>query len=205
MGLIRDRDRTRQRILDAAAREFAARGYDATTMSAVARRGKVSKQLLQHHFRNKEALVLAVHDTRVRPRLEAREVLPTDPADLLAERFERHAGDGDYIRFLTWEAAAARGSAVPGQQSRRRRIRAYGTAIRGLQGGGGLTKDLDAKYLQLAVLALATYPMAFGQITRLVTGRAPQDPAFQREWARFLRVLGRRLAAPAAKRPRSAR
>ena len=50
MGLIRDRDRTRQRILDAAAREFAARGYDATTMSAVARRGKVSKQLLQHHF-----------------------------------------------------------------------------------------------------------------------------------------------------------
>ena len=47
--------------------------------------------------------------------------------------------------------------------------------------------------IQLAVLALATYPVAFGQMTRLVTGHAPNDPKFQRKWYEFLRALGERL------------
>jgi tRNA U55 pseudouridine synthase TruB len=47
--------------------------------------------------------------------------------------------------------------------------------------------------LQLAVLALATYPVAFGQMTRLVTGLAPGDPKFQRKYYEFLRALGARL------------
>ena len=40
-----------------------------------------------------------------------------------------------------------------------------------------------------AVLALATYPVAFGQMTRLVTGLAPGDPKFQRKYYEFLRAL----------------
>ena len=49
----------------------------------------------------------------------------------------------------------------------------------------------------IAVLALATYPVAFGQMTRLVTGLAPGDPKFQRKYYEFLRALGKRLAAKA--------
>jgi hypothetical protein len=44
--------------------------------------------------------------------------------------------------------------------------------------------------------ALSTYTPVFAQITRLVTGSAPADPAFVAQWMGFLRQRGRRLAEP---------
>jgi hypothetical protein len=37
--------------------------------------------------------------------------------------------------------------------------------------------------------ALTTFPIAFPQITRLVTGLKPTDPAFQQQWVKFLQRL----------------
>jgi TetR/AcrR family transcriptional regulator len=190
MGKIRDSARTRQRIVDAAAREFSEHGFGGTTVSTIARRSKLSKQLIHHHFRTKEKLFQEVHDVKFRPRIEIEELLPPDPADLIAERFEKHAGDVDYIRFLTWEAASGRPHAVPGHAARQRRIADYAAGIRKMQTDGRLRADLNPEFIQLAVLALSTYPVAFGQITRLVTGLAPANPRFRREWHNFLRQLG---------------
>ncbi len=193
MGKIRDRARTRERILDAAAVEFADHGFDAATVSGIARRSKLSKQLISHHFGNKEQLFLALHNARFRPRLENREMVPAAAAELLAERFEKHAGDTEYIRFLTWEAAGGRTRNLPGHATRRRRIADYGAAIRKMRRTGQLPSDLNPRLIHLAALALATYPMAFGQITRLVTGRSSSDPVFRRQWSKFLREIGVRL------------
>jgi hypothetical protein len=71
-----------------------------------------------------------------------------------------------------------------------------------MQADGRLPAELDPPLVQLAILSLSTYPMAFAQITQLVTGKLPTDPAFQREWYAFLRKVGERLlrtepAAPA--------
>lgn len=49
-------ERTRQRILDAAAQCFAASGFSRTTVEAIAARAGVSKTLVYHHFRAKEAM-----------------------------------------------------------------------------------------------------------------------------------------------------
>ena len=49
-------ERTRQRILDAAAQCFAARGFSRTTVEAIAAGAGVSKALVYHHFRAKEAI-----------------------------------------------------------------------------------------------------------------------------------------------------
>jgi AcrR family transcriptional regulator len=49
-------ERTRQRILDAAARCFAAHGFSRTTVEAIAAQAGVSKALVYHHFRAKEAI-----------------------------------------------------------------------------------------------------------------------------------------------------
>ena len=195
MGKIRDSTRTRQRILDAAALEFAERGFDGATVSGIARRSKMSKQLIHHHFRSKEGLFQQVHDAKFRPQMETQELLPRSAADLIAERFEKHAGDADYIRFLTWEAASGRARAIPGHAARQRRIAGYAAAIRTMQADGRLPAGLAPQFIQLAVLALSTYPMAFGQITKLVTGFAPEDVRFQRKWHDFLRQLGQRLFA----------
>lgn len=189
----RDAPRTRQRVIEAAAKEFSQRGYDGATLTAIAQRAKVSKQLIAHHFGSKEALFREVHDLRFRPTHHWRETLPDDPRDLLAARFEKRKHDQDYIRFLAWEAAAARSRAIPGAAERRARVAEYGEAIRAMQQEGRLPAELDWRLIQLMTLALATYPMAFSQMTRLVTGRDATDPGFQADWAAFLRLVASRL------------
>jgi AcrR family transcriptional regulator len=49
-------ERTRQRILDAAAQCFAATGFSKTTVESIAAAAGVSKALVYHHFRAKEAI-----------------------------------------------------------------------------------------------------------------------------------------------------
>jgi AcrR family transcriptional regulator len=49
-------ERTRQRILDAAGPCFAASGFSKTTVESVAAAAGVSKALVYHHFRGKEAI-----------------------------------------------------------------------------------------------------------------------------------------------------
>lgn len=201
MGKIRDSERTRKRILDAAAKVVAAKGIDGASVSDIARRARVSKQLVHHHFRSKEGLFEEVQDVKLRAVYEWPESISDEAVDLFAERFRNRAKHLDDVRFLTWEAA--RGRAVPLHDARQRRISDYGLAIRVMQAEGKMPEELDPRLLQLAILALSTYPLAFAQITRLVTGRAPTDSVFQREWYDFLRMLGSALfnaASPNAPR-----
>jgi len=202
MGKIRDRERTRARILDAAAREFVEHGFDGTALAAIAHRARVSKQLIIHHFASKEGLFHAVLDIKFRAALDKSDSPLDDPCDVAAERFRRRAHHLDYIRFLTWEAASGRTSAIPAQAIRQQRVSEFGASLRNMQARGQLPPELDHALLQLAILALTTYPMAFAQVTQLVTGRLPTDPKFQRDWYDFLRRIGQRLfraAPPAAK------
>ncbi len=186
----RDPERTRRQVIDAAAHEFAERGFDGATLSGIARRAKVSKQLIHHHFGSKEQLFHQVRTERFRPAVDWRDTIPAKPSDLMAARFETRKGDEDYLRFLAWEAASARNRPVPDEDNRRLRIEAYGNAIREMQKQGTVPADMDYRLIQLAVLCLATYPIAFTQITRMVTGRNADDPQFRREWTEFLRRIG---------------
>jgi len=193
MKRTRDGERTRKRILDAAAEEFSRHGFEAATLSGIARRAKVSKQLIYHHFRSKESLFTQTHEVKFWPKAKWDETLPRNPVEMFAERFRKRAADLDYVRFLTWEAAGRRNRPVPGEKERRERIAEYGTRLRSMQVSGSLPADLDHRLIQLAILSLANYPVAFAQITRMVTGRSATDPGFCRAWTRFLRKIGRRL------------
>lgn len=53
-------ERTRQRILDAAARLLARQGWARTTVESIASQAGVSKALIYHHFRGKETILEAV-------------------------------------------------------------------------------------------------------------------------------------------------
>jgi AcrR family transcriptional regulator len=59
---------TRQAILDAARAEFAARGYENTSMRAIARSAEVNSALLHHYFGTKDQLFLAALDFPLQPR-----------------------------------------------------------------------------------------------------------------------------------------
>ena len=53
----RERDETRERILDAARESFAARGVEAVTMRAIARDIEYTPTAIYHHFRDKAELI----------------------------------------------------------------------------------------------------------------------------------------------------
>jgi AcrR family transcriptional regulator len=129
---VRDSNATKEKIGKAAVREFTENGYEGTTISMVARRAGVSKQLLCHHFPTKEDLFREVHDLRFR-RPVGGDSIPSRLADVMAERFKARAQDIDYVRFLTWEAASGRGRMIPGRDARLRRIIEKAYAIRELQ------------------------------------------------------------------------
>lgn len=53
-------EQTRQKILDAAICEFAAKGYDATSLNKICQIGSLSKGIIYHYFDSKDGLYLAV-------------------------------------------------------------------------------------------------------------------------------------------------
>lgn len=53
----REQTETRERILDAAREMFVRRGYEATTMRAIAEQIEYTPTAIYHHFRNKQALL----------------------------------------------------------------------------------------------------------------------------------------------------
>ena len=77
---------TADQILSAARACFAADGYGATSLSAVARAAGTSKQVVLHHFRSKDRLyltVLASVQDELTNWIEAVEAVVSDPTDQL--------------------------------------------------------------------------------------------------------------------------
>jgi TetR/AcrR family transcriptional regulator len=56
----RNPERTREKILREATAEFAARSYDGARVDSIARRCRLSKNMLYHYFGSKEGLFIAV-------------------------------------------------------------------------------------------------------------------------------------------------
>lgn len=69
----RDAAATRSRILDAALASFAARGYGATSLDAVAAQAGLRKQTILHHFGTKQGVLVAVVDRSAAELAEALE------------------------------------------------------------------------------------------------------------------------------------
>jgi TetR/AcrR family transcriptional regulator len=198
MGAIRDAARTRKKIVEAAKAEFAARGFAGARIAEIARRAKLNKQLLYHYFPSKEALFDEILEQTIFER-EALAGSDDSPHLMFRRRFMTALKEEQvWLRFLLWEAAEYPETRRITRQARREQaLRNQRNAIIAKQFRGAIGKQVKAEHLQLAMYALANYPLAFAQITRMTTGRAPTDAAFQREWGAFLEHLGALLMRPA--------
>jgi TetR/AcrR family transcriptional regulator len=204
MGVIRDAARTRRRILDAARQEFAAHGRAGARVEGIARRAKLQKQLIYHYFASKDALF----DEVLRAILVEREAwsIPEQaPEAMFRARFALAVADPLWLRFILWEAAAyAEHRRIVWRARRQAALRRQRDAIAAQQRRGAMASAFKPDMLQLAMYALANYPLAFPQITKLVTGAHPQSDSFQTDWNAFLDQLGAALAGsaePAARTP----
>jgi len=81
-------DRRRAEVITAAARHFARRGYDQTTVAQLTEAMGLAAGGLYHYFRSKEELLIAICDALMEPLLEEAEALLAeidDPREQLRE------------------------------------------------------------------------------------------------------------------------
>jgi len=189
----RDPERTRERILAAALREFSAKGLVGARVDAVARRARVNKRMLYHYFGDKEGLFRAILRDKITRSLAFAAAAPDDPAEGLPYWYATACADVEWIRLLTWEALSAGDGPVVGEEERRKAWGEGVEKVRTAQARRWFSPDLDPEQALLSLIALTMFPLAFPQITRLITGLAPSDPRFKRQRTESLRRLARHL------------
>ena len=189
----RDAGRTRRRILAAALQEFSAHGFAGARVSRIARRAQANKRMLYHYYGDKEGLFRAVLRHKInerRSRVEA-QADSSDPLASLPVWFRQNCQDSDWVRLLAWESLQTENDAVLDEPMRREVARQAVARIQQEQAAGQLRSDVAAAHLQLAKISLAMFPLAFPQIARIILGRSPYDPKFQRGYAGFLITISK--------------
>ena len=188
---MRDPDRTRSRILEAALKEFSKSGFAGARVDSIVRRAKVNKRMLYHYFTDKEGLFRAVlrHKIRERKGRIESQTASNDEISNVSLWFQQNCRDTDWVRLLAWESLQTTNDVVLDEAERRRLVRQAAAHIRKKQAAGILRKDVSADFLQLAKVSLSMFPLALPQVARLITGRSPHDAKFQRDYARFLETI----------------
>ena len=100
----------------------------------------------------------------------------------------------DWIRLLTWEALERSGRGPVEQEARRATLEQWVATVEEAQAEGVLPANLDARHLVLSELGTVLFPLAFPQLTRLITGLAPTSAEFLADRRSFLEELGTLLS-----------
>jgi AcrR family transcriptional regulator len=183
----RNPQRTRERILAAALKEFAANGFAGARVDVIAGRAAINKRMLYHYFGDKEHLFREVLRLKMAERQAWAETLSGDPAESLIFWFEAACKDAAWVRLLEWEALQEADQRLIDERNRRAATARGLERIRRRQVRGQISTELDPRHVMLAMRSLTMFPAAFPQLTRLIMGRPVSDPQFQKERAAFLR------------------
>lgn len=205
--VVRDAKRTRERILAAALKEFSENGLAGARVDRIARRARINKRMLYHYFGHKDDLFREILRRKLRERVAWAAAAPDQPGETLTYWFTLACEDMDWVRLVEWEALAVGDGPLLSEAERRRAFGSGVDKLRRVQAKGLLPRDLDPRHLLLAMMGLTTFPLAFPQVTRLVTGLSPRDPAFRRRRIEFLRRFAEwlrpaRETGPLARRAR---
>ncbi len=183
---------TREKILAAARKEFAAKGMAGARTAAIAHRAGVKKGMIHYCFRSKEQLYQEVVRAAFSIHTEAIEAMPDDLADTLVHWFDLFASDPESFRLFEWEALEVGGKLIAKEQ-RQQLFKSVLAHMSRWQAQRQIPSSLDVAHLYLSMVGLTMFPRAFPQLCRLITGYSPSDSRFRRESIEFLRWLGGRM------------
>ncbi len=200
---VRDPEATRGRLLAAAMREFSAKGIAGARVDAIAERAATNKRMLYYYFGSKEGLFRQILRSRLVRGIAAFREGAAGRIQDAASLHDYYLANRDYVRLLMWEALETSSRRpVEEEQGRRELYRRWVEAIEADQRSGTLSADLDPAQFLLSELALAMFPMAFPQVTRLVTGLNVTDREFRDRRSAFLAALEAKMTpVPAATGP----
>lgn len=190
----------RQAILEAAIKEFSAKGLSGARVDAIARAARVNKQLIYYYFDSKVGLYEAVLGQlieRTSERMDIGDPHPSVTAAVTAQN-DRLLGErgAEWLRFWLWEALETR-PASPHRDAERATMwaRWIGNFERA-QERGEISERFDPKMLALAVNSIMVTPYLTPVVTKLVTGMDPDCDAFKSSQLTLLRNLLESLAPP---------
>jgi AcrR family transcriptional regulator len=189
----RNPEKTAGSILAAALKEFADHGFAGARVDAIARRAGINKRMLYHYFGDKEALFRAVLRKKIGERQEFDQALAGNPEENIPFWFGAACRDLDWVRLLEWEALQYPKNPII---DRKKRLAATAYALKRIRQGqrlGKLSGEYDPAQLLLTIRAMTFFPIAFPQLTRMITGREVHDPKFQRDRIEFLKKFARAL------------
>jgi AcrR family transcriptional regulator len=197
----RNPERSRERILAAAFHEFAAKGFAGARVDTIAGRAGINKRMLYHYFGDKEELFREVLRRKMAERQAWMTTTPDDPVESLPYWFELACKDPEWIRLLEWEALQFAEERLIDEAKRREATVRAVDRIRQRQTLGHLSPELTAPHTLLAMIALTWFPLAFPQLTRLITGQPVSSERFLNEQRDFLRQFAVAFRARKAERP----
>src|ERR1043166_4697356 len=164
----RNPERSRERILVAAFKEFAAKGFAGARVDTIARRASINKRMLYHYFGDKEALFREVLRRKMAERQAWGLATPDSPSESLPYWFDLARNDKDWVRLLEWEALQFTEGELIDEERRRN---SAGEAVKRIlrrQALGFLSNEFEASQTLLAMLALTWFPVAFPQLTKFI-------------------------------------
>ena len=127
---------------------------------------------------------------------------PTEIEDKIAFHFNAACPQkAKWLRLLLWESLAYGEGPVVAEHVRRGAMAKGCAQMRSAQKQGNMLPNMPAEHVTLALMAMSVFPWAFPQVTRMLTGTAPSDPAFQAQYTDVLRAMTRRLKRPEKPRP----
>lgn len=190
MGEKRNAERTYRNILEAARREFFENGFKGARIEKIAKSAGVKNQLIYHYFKGKAELLEAVlaHAANEEPEWISR--VPDNPLHIAEHRYKVNSqARADFIRFTAWEALESQADQTSWQKGREQAFQSYVAYWKTQRESGLVPQDLAPDLFTLAIAALTTYPIVFGDITKMITGCESTDPEFQERWSTFLTNL----------------
>jgi AcrR family transcriptional regulator len=187
----RDAERTRQRILDAALAEFAAKGTAGARVRSIAERAGVNPQLISYYFGGKQGLYQEVvglwhqqEDTIGAEQLSLAELATA----YLDAGFDRP----EFLRIFVWEGLT--GGAFPDQWPEGEDPDV--AAFRERQAAGELAEDLDPAYVLVLLMGAVLTRVAMPQAIERICGVPADSEEFRTRFGRQLRLIAAHLAGP---------
>jgi AcrR family transcriptional regulator len=163
---------TRERILRAAATEFARHGVAGARVDRIAATARANKERIYHHFGSKERLFEAVMNDAMVQIASAEPFVAGDLGSYAAAMLEFHRERPELVQLLLAEARHRGPRELAGERERGAHYARRAEAVREAQAAGAVRDDVDAHFVIFAVLALLVTAEALPRLTDLVLGDA---------------------------------
>ena len=209
-GSKRNAAATKQRILDAGEREFAARGFAGARLREIAEAAGVQPALIHHYFTDKQGLYRAVLDRALLPTsteswtlLGSRRDLEGLLAGFIDLLLHFYAANRNLLAILRHEALS--GSSVLDELTRERTlpiIEALSHFLGQRQAAGEVRADVSPEEIILAGMSMVVYPFVEESMFEVVLPSVAlrDEAALERRKQAILKLLLAGIRAPRKRR-----